>query len=84
MYEIVLSKQADKTLRKMPRNLSKRIQEKLQLLASDPFAPNHNVTNLQNRDGFRLRVGDWRIIYEIVDDQLILLVLRIAARGAVY
>ncbi len=42
------------------------------------------VTKLQNRSGFRLRVGDWRVIYEIQDDQVVILVLKIAPRGGVY
>ncbi len=36
------------------------------------------------RPGYRLRVGDWRVIYEIKGDELIILVLRIGRRGEVY
>ncbi|RPI58500.1 MAG: hypothetical protein EHM56_01630 [Chloroflexi bacterium] len=42
------------------------------------------MTKLQNRPGYRLRVGDWRVIYEIENDELIILVLRIGLRGEVY
>ena len=68
----------------MPRNISQLIREKLGHLAFDPYASNNNVTKLQNREGYRLRVGDWRVIYEINDDQLLILVLKIAPRGEVY
>jgi mRNA interferase RelE/StbE len=44
----------------------------------------NNVTKLQNRDGFRLRIGDWRVIYEVQDQQLVILVLKIGSRGEVY
>ena len=84
MYRILFAKQADKALRKMPRNTAQSVREKLDQLAEDPFARNLNVTRLQGRPGYRLRVGDWRVIYEIEHDQLIILVLRIAPRGGVY
>jgi len=52
-------------------------------LAKDPYAPNPNVRKLKDRPGYRFRVGDWRIIYEIRKDELIILVLKIAPRGEV-
>jgi len=76
--------QADKALRKMQRNRAQLIRQKLEQLAEDPFARNPNVTRLQGRPGYRLRVGNWRVIYEIENGRLIILVLRIAQRGGVY
>ena len=46
-------------------NWQKRIVAKIRQVAADPYSPNRNVTKLQGRDGYRLRVGDWRIIYEL-------------------
>lgn len=45
----------------------------------DPHARNPNLTKLQGRSGYRLRVGGWRVIYELEDDQLVILVLKIAS-----
>ena len=84
MYEILFTKQADRALRKMSRNTARLIREKLDQLAQDPYARNPNVTKLQGRPGYRLRVGDWRVIYELEDDRLVILVLKVAPRGGVY
>ncbi len=84
MYEILFSKQADKTLRKMSRNMAALIREKLDQLALDPYAKHNNATKLKNLPAYRLRIGDWRVIYEINDDKLIILVLKIGPRGGIY
>ncbi len=84
MYWIVFAKQADRALRKMSRNTARLIRERLDQLAEDPYARNPNLTRLQGRPGYRLRVGDWRIIYELEGDRLVILVLKIAPRGEVY
>ena len=68
----------------MPRNWAERIREKLTQIAEDPHGKHNNVTKLQGRPGFRLRVGDWRIIYEIEDGELLIVVLQIGPRGGVY
>jgi len=84
MYRILFTKSADKALRGVPREIANRIREQLDLIAQDPYAQHNNVTKLQNRPGYRLRVGDWRVIYELVDDKLIILVLKVGSRGEVY
>ena len=84
MYKISFTKQAYKALRRMPKNISRLIREKLEQIAADPRAQHNNVTKLQDRPGYRLRVGDWRVIYELQDDQLVVLILRIGPRGEIY
>ena len=84
MYRVVFTKRVDRTLRKMSRNRARLIREKLDQLAQDPYARNPNVTKLQSRPGYRLRVGDWRVLYELEDDRLVIMVLKIAPRGGVY
>jgi mRNA interferase RelE/StbE len=84
MYRIVFTKQANRALHKMSRNTARLIREKLDQLAQDPHVRNPNLTKLQGRPGYRLRVGDWRVIYELEDDRLVILVLKIAPRGGFY
>ena len=84
MYEISYAKEAEKSLLRIPRNTAKLIREKLEVIAVNPFADHPNAKKLQGREGYRLRVGGWRIIYKIQNEQLIIVVLKIASRGEVY
>jgi mRNA interferase RelE/StbE len=84
VYKIVFKKEAAKSLSKLPRNVAKTIRQKLEAIAANPYAENSNAKKLQGREGYRLRVGDWRVLYEIQNDQLVILVLKVAPRGEVY
>jgi len=84
VYTIAYSKEAAKSLQRMPRNIAQLIREKLELIAVDPYADHPNAKKLQGREGFRLRVGDWRVIYKKQNEQLIIVVLKIASRGEIY
>jgi mRNA interferase RelE/StbE len=84
VYNLRFAKEAQKTLLRLPKNTSALIRQKLEQLALDPYASNPNALKLQDRPGYRLRIGDWRVIYEIDNDELVILVLAIAQRGEVY
>ena len=68
----------------MPRNTALLVMEKIEALAADPMAPNNNVRKLTNHPGYRLRIGDWRVVYTIYEQALLIAVVRIAPRGDVY
>ena len=84
MYQVVTTKSFAKALVKLPLNWQKRIVAKIKDVAVDPHAPNNNLTKRQGRDGYRLRVGDWRVIYELQDERLVMLVLDVGPRGDIY
>ena len=84
MYKVRYRASATKMLRRMPRNLAKTVVRKIDQLAVSPYTPNNNVTRLKGERGYRLRVGDWRVLYEIHDDVLVIEIIKIGPRGDVY
>jgi mRNA interferase RelE/StbE len=84
VYKINFTKQAYKSLRRVPRDIVDRMRDRLDQIAQDPYVQYANVTKLQNRSGYRLRVGDWRVIYDLQDEELVILVLKVGPRGDVY
>lgn len=71
-----------KSLRRMSRNEAERLVAKIQQYAADPASLANNVKKLQGREGFRLRFGDWRVLFDESDE--VLTVLSIGSRGSVY
>ena len=84
MYQIRYRSSAAKILQRMPNNIAKTIVRKINQLAENPYMPNNNVTRLRGEPGYRLRIGDWRVLYEIHDDTLIIEIVKIGPRGSVY
>jgi mRNA interferase RelE/StbE len=84
VYAIEWTPPAVRTLLKLPRNLRNRLVGKIELLAADPRAPNNNVRRLAGDSAYRLRVGDWQVIYELREQRLVIEVVRIAPRGSAY
>jgi len=83
-YTVVTTKSFAKALSRIPVNWQKRIVGKIKEVAADPYGKHNNVSKLQGREGYRLRIGDWRVIYELHDDCLELWVLEVGVRGGVY
>jgi mRNA interferase RelE/StbE len=84
VYRVEISRDAIRALKRIPRNTATLIRSKIDRLAIDPHAVNNNVKKLTGRPGYRLRVGDWRVIYDLDDRMRILAVERIAPRGEAY
>jgi mRNA interferase RelE/StbE len=84
MHELRYRKAALKALMKLPADARQRIQEALRQLADDTETDKLDIKALQGRDGFRLRVGKWRVIYQKDDDAMIILVVDAGSRGDIY
>jgi mRNA interferase RelE/StbE len=82
-YTVTILPSALGHLAKLPRHGQKRVKERIDRLAVDPRPP--GMKKLQGESElFRLRSGNYRIIYSIADVRLVVLVIRIGHRGDVY
>ena len=82
-WQVVINRQPKKMLRQLSGELRERIDESIRRLASEPRP--HGCAKLAGYDDlYRIRVGDWRIVYALEEDRLIVLVLRIEPRGRAY
>ncbi len=81
-YFIDFVPSARRALAKLPLPMRKRIQVAIDDLAENPFPP--GIKKLQGEDGYRIRVGDYRVIYEVEHGRLTVLVIRIGHRQEVY
>lgn len=84
MYSIEIAREARKVLAKMPRDIEALIMRKIETVAADPHGAHGNAKRLRGRPEFRLRVHDWRVIYRVLDDRLVLLIIKIGTRAQVY
>lgn len=81
-YRIEVRPAAVRALRKLDPQVRRRVQGTIALLAADPRPPGARA--LQGRPGLRVRVGDYRIIYTVQDDVLLVVVVRLGHRRDVY
>jgi mRNA interferase RelE/StbE len=81
-YRIQFKNSVAKDLRNFPKKDVKKILGKIDALAQDPRPP--GVKKLSGSDYYRVRQGMYRIVYEIVDDVLIVYVIKVAHRSSIY
>lgn len=82
-YRIELTRSAEKDLRKIDKSKVAAIYREIERLETDPRP--HGVKKLAGADRtYRIRIGDYRVVYEIEDEVLLVLVIRIAHRKDVY
>jgi mRNA interferase RelE/StbE len=81
-YRIELRPAAVRALRKLDPPIRRRMQGAIALLAQDPRPPAARA--LKGRPGLRVRVGDYRVIYTIQDEVLLVVVVTLGHRRDVY
>jgi len=81
-YSIEIKKSAAKEIAKLQKPVLKRVLEKIQALASEPRPT--GCKKLSGEEKYRVRVGDYRILYMIEDDVLIVYVVKVGHRRSIY
>ena len=81
-YTIVIPKPVQKQIDRLPNLVYSRIVEKFKQLEADPRP--QGVVKLKNSDRYRIRIGNYRVIYEIDDDKLVVILVRCKHRKDAY
>ena len=82
-WQVIIERSVEKKLSRLPKDIRARIMTALDRLAENPRHP--GVIKLQGySELYRVRVGDWRLVYTIQDEQLIVTVIEADSRGRVY
>jgi mRNA interferase RelE/StbE len=82
-YHIEIKSPAEKALKRLPDPWRRRITTAIDRLALDPRPPGC-IKLTGSQSAYRIRIGDYRVVYEVVDRVLIVYVIRVAHRKDVY
>jgi len=82
-YTIEFSRAAEKQFADIPRVELKKLAKRIERLASDPFPPGHEKLKGQE-DLYRVRQGDYRVLYSVFERKLLILIVKIGHRREVY
>ena len=83
--KLVIDRIAIRKLARVQPRIRETVLSRMERIAAAPFARHGNVEPLQGtKDTFRLRVGDWRVIYRVDRKSRVVQVLDFGSRGAVY
>ena len=82
MYVVKLKRSAEKELEKLPASIHDKIITTLLALKDDPRP--RNSKKLHGREGWRIRVGDYRVLYLILESEKIMEIISVAHRKEVY
>ncbi|MBZ0111482.1 MAG: type II toxin-antitoxin system RelE/ParE family toxin [Thermoanaerobaculia bacterium] len=81
-YEVVFKRSVAKDLRRLPKRDVAKILERLQALSTEPRLP--GVEKLSGNSKYRLRQGVYRILFEIQDRRLVIVVVKVSHRREAY
>ena len=82
MFEITWTEKAYEQLNKLDGMIAHRILKKLDELSQDPFSK--DIRRLKGERAYRMRIGDYRVIFDIDKNKLIILILRVGHRKKIY
>ena len=81
-YTVVMLRRAQKELAQLPKGVYESVRDAIRALSVEPRPP--GCLKLTGREGWRVRVGDYRVIYEIDDQQQRVTILHVGHRRDVY
>ena len=81
-YAVEIKRSAEKEMDRLPDNIHKRISNKILSLETNPRPPGNK--KLQGEDGYRLRVGNYRVLYTVDDQTSHVFVYSVAHRREAY
>jgi mRNA interferase RelE/StbE len=84
MHEIVLSAPAERDLKRLPAAIFHRVIAAIRTLAASPRPPGARKLHGSGRDDYRLRVGDYRVLYEVDDTARLVRIMRVRHRREAY
>jgi mRNA interferase RelE/StbE len=82
-YRLQILPSAEREMARLDPEVRRRIDRRILALAEDPRPPGVKALSGPS-GGLRVRVGDWRIVYRIEDERLIVLIVRVGNRREVY
>lgn len=83
MYQLLIKRSAERDLRKLPKSVFRRINERILALPGDPYSPGARKLS-SSLVGWRVRVGDYRILYQVDEEVQIITIIRVRHRRDVY
>jgi len=81
-YRVVISRKVRKDFKRIPPQDAMRILEAIQALADAPRSPDSK--KLKGEELYRIRIGGYRVVYEIRDEELVVIVVKVGHRKDVY
>lgn len=84
LYTLLIKRQAKKKLESLPRADRNRVTEKIMILGRNPDDSSLDIKPLEGQSYYRLRVGNWRVIFERENDLKIISIEKIKPRGDAY
>lgn len=82
-WQIIIDRKAQRALRRLPKDVLKHISQHIQDLRLNPRPAGCRKLS-GTEELYRIRVGDWRIVYAIEDERLVILIINIGPRGSIY
>ncbi len=81
-YQLIISKGIKKVIESLPEAVERRVIAHIEALETNPRPT--GVKELKGKDGWRIRIGDYRVVYRILDEEEVILLAKIGYRKDVY